>query len=220
MPNTISLTAISRPATGHKVGALRRAGKLPAVIYGPGIETTPLELDNREATRTLNRVRGMRLIDLSVDGAPHMTLVREIQRDSIRGDLLHVDFYKVAMDRPIRVTVPIELVGQAPGETEGVVVTGVSELDIECLPGDMVSTVEADLSVLKAVGDAIHVRDLHLPGTNRVLTDGDELVARLTYQLAEEVAPVEPVVVTGEVEVIERRRKEEAEGEEAESAAS
>jgi large subunit ribosomal protein L25 len=218
MANTLSLTASRRAATGHKVGALRRAGKLPAVLYGPGLETTPIELDSREASRLLTRVRGMRLIDLTVDGAPHKTLVREIQRDFVRGDLLHVDFYEVAMDRPIRVTVPIALVGEAPGAVEGVVVTGLNELDIECLPGDMVSTVEADLAALKAVGDAIHVRDLYVPSTIKVLTDGDELVARLTYQIVEEEAPAEAPAATAEVEVIERRRKEE-EGEEAEGEA-
>jgi large subunit ribosomal protein L25 len=213
MAETISLTAARRTATGHKTGALRRAGKLPAVLYGPGIETIPIELDNRETTRVLSRMRGTRLIDLTLDGAPHKALVRDIQRDSVRGDLRHVDFYKVAMDRMIRVTVPINLVGEAPAAQDGVVVSGLSEIEIECLPGDIVSRVDADLSVLKAIGDAIHVRDLSLPSTVKVLTDGDELVARATYQAAEEEAPAPVEGAPAEPELVERRRKEEGEEE-------
>ncbi len=214
MADTINLTAQTRTALGHKTGALRRAGKLPGVLYGPGTDTISLELDAKEATRILTQIRGMRLIDLTVDGAPHRTLLRSIQRDSIRGTLLHVDFYKVAMDRAIRVTVHINLVGEAPAlkDGDGVVVTGLTEVEIECLPGDMVSEIDADISVLQAVGDAIHVKDLYVPNTVKILTDDEELVARVTYQAVEEEPAEEEAAPGGaEVEVIERGHKEEGE---------
>jgi large subunit ribosomal protein L25 len=215
MATTINLTANRRSVLGRQVGALRRSGKLPAVLYGSGVETTPIELDGREATRILARLSGTHLIDLSVDGAVHKALVREIQRDFIRGDLLHVDFLAVAMDRLIRVTVPINLVGEAPAATEGVLVNGVTEIEIECLPGNILSKVEVDMSSLKAIGDSLHVRDITVPANVEVLSDPDDLVVRVTPLAAEEVAPVETPAGLPEVEVIERGKKEE-EGEAAE----
>ncbi|MBI3360095.1 MAG: 50S ribosomal protein L25 [Chloroflexi bacterium] len=215
MAATISLTANNRTVTGKQVGALRRAGKLPAVLYGPETDPLPIQLDQRDASRTLSRLTGTHLIDLTVDGAMHKTLVREIQRDSIRGTLMHVDFYKVAMDRTIRITVPINLVGTAPATTtDGVLVHGITEIDVECLPGDILSGLDVDLSGLKAVGDTIHLRDVDIPKTIKVLSDPDELIARITHQAAEEVVPVEPLAVAPEVEVIEKGKKEEEEGEE------
>jgi large subunit ribosomal protein L25 len=215
MATTISLTADHRTALGRKVGALRRSGKLPGVLYGPSMDAMPLEFDAHDTTRILARLGGTRLFDINVGGEPHLALLREIQRDSIRGTLLHVDFYQVAMDRAIRVTVPINMVGTAPGEQEGVLMHGLTEVEIECLPGDMLTSVDVDLGVLKAIGDAIHVRDLYVPKTVKVLTDGDELVARVTYQVVEEepTPAVEEVPTTTEPELVERRRKEEEEAE-------
>jgi len=216
MATTISMTASRRQQTGRQVRALRRSGKLPAVLYGPGAETLSIELDARDAGRTLSRLSGTHLIDLSVDGALHKALVREIQRDFIKGHLLHIDFYKVAMDRVIRITVPINLVGKAPATlADGVLVHGLTEIEVECLPADLVSGLEMDLGGLRAIGDSIHVRDLYVPKSLKVLTSGDELVARITHQAAEEVVPVEAPTAVPEVEVIEKGKKEEeAEAEE------
>ena len=217
MATTVSISASRRTATGHKVGALRRSGKLPGVIYGPGVEPLAIELEAREAGRILTRLGGARLIDLSLDDTVAKVLVRDVQRDFIRGDLLHVDFYRVAMDRPIRLTIGVTLVGEAPAAKEGVLMHGITEIDIECLPGDIPNTVEADLSVLTEIGDSLHVRDLYLPKTIKVLSDGDELLARVTYQAKEEEVPVEVAPVTAEVELVERKRKEDEEEGEAES---
>lgn len=216
MAATISMTASRRSAIGKQAGALRRAGKLPAVLYGPGIEPLSIELDAREASRTLSRLSGTHLIDLSVDGTTHKSLVRDIQRDFIRGNLLHIDFYQVAMDRTIRIAVPINLVGGAPATlTDGVLVHGLTEIDVECLPGDIISGLDVYLGGLAAIGDTIHVRELNVPKTIKVLSDGDELIARITFQAAEEVVPVEVPTTVPEVEVIEKGKKEE-EGEEEE----
>lgn len=214
MATSISLTANRRTVTGKQVGALRRSGKLPAVLYGPGTDPLTIQLDQRDASRTLSRLAGTHLIDLAVDGALHKTLVRHIQRDSIRGTLMHVDFYKVAMDRPIHITVPINLVGTAPATTtDGVLVHGITEIDVECLPGDILSGLDVDLSGLKAIGDTIHLRDVDIPQTIKVLSELDELIARITHQAVEVVVPVEVPTLVPEVEVIEKGKQEE-EGEE------
>jgi large subunit ribosomal protein L25 len=212
--NTIPMTAEHRTAVRRGLGALRRSGKLPAVLYGSDKTPVTLQLNSREASRTLNRIVGTALIDLDVNGETHKALVREIQRNFVTDEILHVDFYEVAMDRVMRVYVPLRQVGVAPAVTllGGILVRGLADIEIECLPGDLVSGIEVDLTVLMAIGDSIHVSDLPVPSTIKVLTHGDEQVARVTYASTEELTAEKPEVAA-EVEVVEKGKKEE-EGEE------
>ncbi len=214
---TRKLSATPRTITGKQVGQLRRQGVLPAVIYGPGTKPQAIQLNGREATKVFRRVHGAELIDLELDGQTHKVLVHDLQRDSLRGDFLHADLYAVDMTRPIRVRLPIRLVGSSPAvvSLSGVLVRGIPELDVECLPGDLIREVEADLGELKEIGNSLHVRNLYLPKTIKVLTDPDEQVARVTYQAKEEDLTV-PTAATAEVEVIEKGKIEE-EGEEGEA---
>lgn len=216
MSDQSQLIATKRSVTGKQVGQLRRAGKLPAVIYGPVVEPTAIQLDAREASRILRRVHGAQLLDLTVDGAAHKVLLQDLQRDSVRGTFLHADFYAVDMNRSIRVRLPVRLVGTsfAVSSLSGVLVHGITELEIECLPADLIVQVEADMSALKEIGNALHVRDLYIPKTIKVLSDPDEMVARVTYQAKEEDLSAPATVATTEVEVIEKGKIEE-EGEEA-----
>jgi large subunit ribosomal protein L25 len=120
--------------TGKQVGQLRRAGKLPAVVYGPVVEPTPIQLDAREASRLLRRVHGAQLLDLTVDGVAHKVLLQDLQRDSIRGTFLHADFYAVDMNRTIRVRLPVRLVGSAAATSSRACSHGITELEISvCL---------------------------------------------------------------------------------------
>lgn len=211
------LSATPRTVTGKQVGRLRREGLLPAVMYGPGAAPQPIQLNSREASKVFRRVHGAELIDLELGGQTRKVLVHDLQRDSIRGDFLHADLYLVDMSRPIRVRLPIHLVGTSPAvvSLSGVLVRGLPELEVECLPGDLIKEVEADLGALKEIGNSLHVRDLTLPKTIKVLTDPDEQVARVTYQAKEEDLST-PTTATSEVEVIEKGKLEE-EGEEEEA---
>ncbi len=212
------LSATPRTVTGKQVGQLRRQGLLPAVIYGPSTKPQSIQLNTREASKVLRRVHGAELIDLELDGQTSKVLVHDLQRDPIRGDFLHADLYVVDMARPIRVHLPIHLVGTSPAvvSLSGILVRGLSELEVECLPGDLIKQVEADLSVLKEIGTSLHVRDLVLPQTIKVLTDVDEQVARVTYQAKEEDLST-PLTAAAEAEVIEKGKLDE-EGEEGEAA--
>lgn len=216
MSDSAQLVATKRSVTGKQVGQLRRAGKLPAVVYGPAVESTAIQLDAREASRILRRVHGAQLLDLTIEGAAHKVLLQDLQRDSIRGTFLHADFYAVDMNRTIRVRLPVRLVGSSFAVTSlsGVLVHGITELEIECLPADLIVQVEADMSALKEIGHALRVRDLEVPKTIKVLSDPDEMVARVTYQAKEEDLSAPATVATTEVEVIEKGKIEE-EGEEA-----
>jgi large subunit ribosomal protein L25 len=215
---TATLAATKRSVTGKQVGQLRRAGQLPAVLYGPGTEPLPIQLDAKEASNAIHRLRGTQLIDLTVDGKAYKVLVQELQRDSIKGTFLHADFYAVDMNRILRVKVPLHLTGSsyAVVSLSGVLVHGVTEIEIECLPADLPTSVAVDLGELKEIGSALHVKDVPLPAAVKVLTNLEELVARVTYQTKEEDLST-PTTTTAEVEVIEKGKIEEegaaAEGE-------
>ena len=205
----IVINATRRTVTGKQVGALRRAGKLPAVLYGHHVEATPMTLDLRDASRTLASLTGSSIITINLDGKEFAALVREKQRNYITNTLLHVDFQAVSLTEKLRAAVEIEITGtsSAVKDFNGVVVNGVSHLEVEALPADLPERFIVDISGLKKIGDAIHVRDIAIPAKVEVLTDSDEMVVLITAGAGEEVAPVEGG--PEEPEVIEKGKKEE-----------
>lgn len=224
----LKLKASKRTVIGKQVQALRREGLLPGVMYGAGTESIPIEMDLHEASQLLAGTSQSTLIELAVDKEPHTVLVREVQRDVLRGDYLHVDFLKVAMDVRIRASVPIELVGEAPAAQEagGVLVTGVSTIEVEALPADLTDRITIDLESLVNIDDTITVGDLGFGADITVLTDLDELVARVIYQEEEIIEePVleevlEEVLVEGELEEEVAAEGAEPDGEASEDSAA
>jgi large subunit ribosomal protein L25 len=214
----VTLKAEPREHVNKGLYALRQSGQLPAVLYGPGFETLSIQLPIKETTKKLNGLSGSTLIHLTVSGKEYQVLLREIQRDSIRLDILHVDFYAVPPDRVIRVKVPMEFTGisVAVRDFGGVLVHLVSDLIVECLPKDLISKIKVDLGALMKVGDAIAIKDIALPPGIKVHMDQNESVIMVSAQAAEEeVAVVAPTIASTEVEVIEKGKKLE-EGEEEE----
>ena len=211
-----SLEAERRTVTGKQVRALRRAGKIPGVLYGAGIDATPIEMDAHDASKVLARTTRATLVDVHLDGATHTSLVREIQRDPIRRTIRHVDLLKVAMDQTIRAEVPIELTGEAPAVKTrgGVMVAGVNSIEVEALPANLPDRIVVDVSVLANIDDAITVGSLSLGEGVEVLTDADALVARVIFQAEEILEEAVPAVVAAEPEVISKPKKEEEEEEE------
>jgi large subunit ribosomal protein L25 len=186
----VVLKASPRTVTGKQVGALRRAGKLPAVLYGHHIESTPIVLDAHETTLTLSRLTSSSLVTISLDGREYPTLVRAKQRHPIKRHYLHLDFQVLSLTEKTHVKVAIELVGSAPAVKthNAILVTGLTELEVQCLPGDMPERIVVDISGLMEPGDSIHVRDVQLPGEVEILTDLDEVIASATLGRLEEVA--------------------------------
>ena len=189
----VVLKASRRNVTGKKVGALRRAGKLPAVLYGHGIDSTPIVLDAHQTWLTLSSLTSSSLVTLDLDGKEYLTLVRDEQRDCIQQHRLHVDFQAVSLTEKIRTKVGIELSGTAPAvkDFDAVIITGLTELEVECLPRDLPERLVVDISGLAAIGDSIHVRDIVVAGKVEVLDDPDGLVVSAT---APKVEVVEEVV--------------------------
>lgn len=209
------LNAEKRTIKGKQVSRLRRSGLLPAVVYGPNVTPEAIQLNAREATRVIKRIEGTQLVDLNVAGENRKVLVHDLQRDSIRGDYTHADFYAPDMSKPFRVAIPIHLSGSSFAITghNGVLVRGLTDLGIECLPADLIPFITVDLSPIQEIGQAIFVRDVQVPDNVKIISDPDEMIARVTYQAKEEDLSVAPTTPAAEVEVVEKGKKEE-EGEE------
>jgi large subunit ribosomal protein L25 len=213
----VILKASRRNVLGKQVSAIRREGRLPAVIYGHYIDPISIELDLRDASKSLTGLAPSTLVTVDIEGTTHKTLVREKQRNKITGMLLHVDFLAVSMKEKLRSQVYIEIIGVSPAikDFDGILMTGNDEVEVECLPQDLPERIVVDISNLVKIGDGIYVRDLRVAEGVKILEDPDTLVALVTAQAVEEVeiAPVVEEVLTTEPEIIEHGKKEEEEEE-------
>jgi large subunit ribosomal protein L25 len=204
------LVADRREGTGKGVARkLRAAGRVPAVLYGAGVESTALSVDAKDLYHLLHTGAGTNvLVDLQVDGTPHLVLPRDVQRDHIRGRYVHVDFLAVRADAKITLTVPIRVVGESPGvKLGGVLEHHLWELQVECLPTDVPDAIDADISTLDEIGTSLKVADLPVPDGVTILTAPEESVLAVQQPQAPVVEEAAEVV---EGEVVEA---EAAEGE-------
>ncbi len=222
----VVLKASKRDVSGKHVKAMRREGKLPAVIYGRHTEPIKISLEAHNANLVLGKVGSSTLVTIDVDGKEYPALVRERQRNYIKGNLIHVDFLAVSLTEKIKAEIRIELTGVsgAVKDQNAVLVPGLHTLSVECLPTDLPDRIIVDISPLEKPGDGIHVRDVTVPEKIRVLDDPDEMVVVATFAKIEEEAPVAAVegAVPAEAEAaepelsVERGKKEEEVPEEGE----
>jgi large subunit ribosomal protein L25 len=210
------LKAETRDGAGKGVARkLRASGRVPGVLYGHGKQAQALSVDAKDLFHLLHGSAGGNvLIDVVIDGKKTMAMPREVQRDHVRGQYLHVDFLEVRRDEKVTVDVPIHLVGESAGvKAGGVLEHHLWDLHVECLPQDLPEAIDADISGLD-VNDSLRVADLTVPDTVTVLTSVEETIASVVPPQAREVEEAEGV--EGEVAA------EEAEGataDEAENAA-
>jgi large subunit ribosomal protein L25 len=206
----VALKATRREVLGKKVGALRRAGKLPAVMYGHGIKSTPVMLDDREATLRLSHLTSSSLVMVELDGIEYPALVRQKQRDYLKNVLLHVDFQVISMTEKVTTKVGIELTGTAPAvkEFSAVIVTVLSELEIECMPQDLPARVVIDISGLAEVGAGIHVRDVVISDRVKILDDPDDMIVVASATREEKVAAEAPAEEEAAAEESEPGKKD------------
>lgn len=209
----VTLKATKRDVTGKQVKALRRAGQLPAVIYGRHVEPVKIMLEAHSASLALAKLTSSSLIMVNVDGAEYPVLVREKQRNYIKNSLLHVDFLAVDLTENIRTEVRIEFTGLslAVKDYNAVLVNHLTSIEVECLPTDLPERIVVDLGALARIGDAIHVRDVAPIENVRFLDDPDEMVVIATFAKDEEAAVPGAAGETAEPEIIEKGKKEEGE---------
>ena len=211
----VVIHATKRTVIGKQVSALRRAAKLPGVIYGHKMDPLPITMELKESTRVLNTTTSSSVITINLDGTEYAALVREKQRDYLKNRFIHVDFQAVSQTEKIRAEVDIVMVGHAPAvkDFNGVVVEGVNSVHVEALPKDLPEKFTVDLSGLAQIGDSITLKDIAIPEGVTILDPLEEMIILITAPAAEEVEEVAVEEGGAEPEVIEKGKKEE-EGEE------
>ncbi len=199
----LELKAERRKETGKgSARALRKQGKVPAILYGKDIEAVPLAVSAKDFI-DLEHHGGSPILNLNLDGKTYTVVVKEVSRDILKDSLLHVDFQKVKLDEKITTMVPLSVVGEAvcPGIKQGGVLQhGVSEIEVEALPGDLPEHIEIDLSGME-IGDAFKVKDITPPSGVKILAEPEEVVVTvLTPTTYEEELAVEEKEVEEAVE--------------------
>lgn len=210
----VALAAQSRTETGKGVArSLRRQALIPAVFYGPEVDPVPLILQSRDLEKLITTGAGENiLIDLNIEDGKstqsHRAMIKEIQVDPVKQNILHVDLYAISMDKKISVEVPITLTGTAVGVSdEGGILQQISRtLEISCLPDRIPEAFELDVTAL-AIGDSLHVSDLEIPEGVEVLAEDELIIASVVPPTVEEIEP----------EVLEEEEEGEEVDEEAEA---
>jgi len=214
-----SLKGEMRSDVGKSVAKkLRAAGRVPAIYYGRGEQPIALTMNAKEIETLIHGASGANVIvDLLVSGAAaadRKALIREIQRDPVVGNILHLDLQHISLTERITVEVPIELIGTPTGVKDGggILEHLLREVEIECLPTDIPTHLEADVSLLN-IGDSLHVSDLKAERVT-ILTQADRAIATVVPPtVLEEVAPAEAAVAEPEL-VTDKKEGEEGEEEE------
>ena len=210
-----SFTATKREDKDLK--ALRNSGKIPAVVYGAGMEPISLTVESVSFVKLYNQAGESSLIDLAIDGsAPIKVLIHDLQHDAIKNQITHVDFRQIDMNKEMTATIELHFVGEAMAVKSlgGTLNKNQDKLDIKCLPKDLVSAVEVDLSVLDTFEKAIHVKDVVLPAGIQAVEDPNQLIAKVSAPLSEEELKAMEEATAPAIDQIEveKKGKEEKEG--------
>ena len=202
--------------------ALRHQGLIPAVVYSDGKESLSIKISRSELIKLIHQHQIENAIitlkvkdDKKKAGRPCM--IKEMQHDPVKGDILHIDLHEISLTKALKVNVPVTTKGEAPGiKADGGSLEHIMwEIEIECLPTDIPKSIEVDISNLK-IGDAVHIKDIQFPPKIKVLHDPESIVLSVAEPMKEEVAaPVEGAEAT-EPEVLKEKKEEPAEGKEPE----
>ena len=230
MATTENLVVEAQPReakTKNVARRVRKAGRVPAVVYGAKKDPVAVSVDPKQISRVLHSASGHNTIfDLQLSGSNEKAMIVDWQYEPIKGALLHIDLKRIAMDQRLHVRVPIVLKGEAEGVKQqgGILEQMLREVDIECLPADIPASLEADVSHL-VFGTVLRVADLkHDEGKLKFITDADQPVAHITavkevVTATPEAAAEAAAAAPAEPEVIKKGKQETEEGAEAEAAA-
>jgi len=206
----LTLQSNKREVLGKKTRFLRRQGITPTHLFGHSIESLSLQCDTDKLQQIIAHAGTTRLITVKVEGEKHSRIVfiREIQKNAITGQLVHVDLYQVRKSEKIKAEIPIVLVGEAPAmHLKGrMLIHSLTSLSVECLPDKLPPHIEVDLAPLEEIEQSIHIRDITLSSDITLFTDPDQMVVKVTE------ARVERAEEVVEEEVVEEEAVAEAEG--------
>jgi large subunit ribosomal protein L25 len=188
-----TLAAEHREITGKKVATLRRAGRLPAVVYGHGVDSASVSVDAHEFEQLRRHSGPNALVDLSIDGKQASpVLVSAVQVHPVNRKTLHVDLFLVRMTEELTVEVPLVASGESPAVTlqGGTLLHPIESVRVRALPDHLPQSIEYSVESLADFDTTIHVRDLSIPSDVTLLTDGDEIIAKVQAPRVEEVIEV------------------------------
>jgi large subunit ribosomal protein L25 len=221
----IRLESKTRTEKGRKTTKGRKQGQVPAVVYGKGIAAQSLWVSALDLSRLLKKSGESVIIDLLIDGKNgRNVLINELQREAVSGKYQHVDFYQVNMAEKIEAGVPLEFTGESEAikALGGILVRSIDEVEVECLPADLPSHIEVDISVIKTFDDHILIKDLKISDKVKIKLDPETVVALVTpprseeelsqleTKVEEDVTKVEGVVKEAPVEGAAEETKKEA----------
>lgn len=209
-----TITAQPRTVKGKQVGQIRTKGLVPGTVYGPKSNPVNIQFEYRPLQLALMKAGGTSIIDLTVEGdKTYQVVAREVQRDVVRGNILHVDFFALDMTQKMRVDIPLVLVGESSAviAKKGILLAGSSNVTVEILPSKLMHQIEVDISVLKEIGDTLHMADLKLDDDITIVNDPEEMVAKLVQPSAARAAEAEEAEGDAAVmpEVIGRGKEDE-----------
>jgi large subunit ribosomal protein L25 len=192
MVNELILMAEPRTIHGKKVKRLRREGLVPGVIYGPVVdETVSVSVNSRDFNKFFTAHGHSTIFTLTWDGGTQPVLIREVQRDPVRQDILHIDFFAPNMNVTLRQSVPVTLHNQGEVEEGGVLQTALTEIEVEALPANLPHEIVVDVSGLTAIGNSLHVADITPPENVEIVTDPETTVASVIHLVVEAEPEVE-----------------------------
>lgn len=202
----ITLNAQKR-SKADKLDVVRKNGMIPAVVYGAGVENTPISIPAKDFKKVYKEAGETTAISLMLDGKSLPSLIHDMQLDAIRGFATHVDFLVVDMKKVITAHVPVEFTGVSEAVKGGAVLVKVlHEIEVEALPADMPQSLTADISKLVTLDDNVFVSDIKLPKGVTLVTGSEEVVAAVTAAHEEvETAPLD----LSSIEVEKKGKKEE-----------
>lgn len=210
----LELNATKREVVGGGLNNLRKSGFVPAVLYGKGLDSIPLQIPVKDFRKAFESAGESTLIFINVDGKSYPTIIHDIAKDAISDNVLHADFYKVNLDEKIKAKVEVVFQGESPAVRDlgGIFVRNINELEIEALPQDLPHEVSIDISSLKNVGDQILIKDLKLGDKLKVMAEAEEIIATVQEPMSEaelEKALEAPTTTIEDVEVIKKEKEEE-----------
>ena len=213
--DTIQLSAQARKKMGKKNNSLQREGLIPGILYGRKITNQLVKVDKRDFEEVFKKAGESTLVDLGIDDQEKVKiLIHEVQKDPVTGEYIHIDFYQIRKGEKITTKVALDFIGESPAvkNEDGVIIKNYTELEIKCLPKDLIHDIKVDLSKLEKLEDAIRIKDLDIPKEIEILADEENTITTVAPpRTAEEIEELEEKVeekVEG-VEVEKGKEKEE-----------
>lgn len=213
---SIELKADNREQFGRELTALRAKGFIPAELYGHALPNSHLAILKKDFVKVFKKAGESTMIDLMVAGKKHPVMIHDVSVHPVSDEIMSIDFYQVRLDEKIQIKVPVSYIGEAPAvkEKQGVLVKAMNEIKVEALPADIPRVIEVDLAMLIDIGVDIHISDLKVPASVKVLEDATFVVATVTARMTEEeeaklaaVADVGAIKTEGEEKKAEREAK-------------